>query len=168
MASRRPARLQHLAMIHEPTRQRLEGWVADFCHGDGLAGVPAVVGEHAPSVLLVWMVTACERRDVEPEDLLAEDLRGALLDTVAHLDLPAEVHATLCELGRDFLVELEDAGRLADGRTLGQYVVATRAAYERAVKGQVETLARPGAKLGRNDPCPCGSGKKFKHCCMQT
>lgn len=21
------------------------------------------------------------------------------------------------------------------------------------------------AKLGRNDPCACGSGKKFKHCC---
>lgn len=21
-----------------------------------------------------------------------------------------------------------------------------------------------GPKVGRNDPCPCGSGKKFKHC----
>ena len=21
-------------------------------------------------------------------------------------------------------------------------------------------------KLGRNDPCPCGSGKKYKHCCL--
>lgn len=21
-------------------------------------------------------------------------------------------------------------------------------------------------KIGRNDPCPCGSGKKFKNCCM--
>ena len=20
-------------------------------------------------------------------------------------------------------------------------------------------------KVGRNDPCPCGSGKKYKHCC---
>ena len=24
---------------------------------------------------------------------------------------------------------------------------------------------RTGPKVGRNDPCPCGSGKKFKHCC---
>lgn len=24
---------------------------------------------------------------------------------------------------------------------------------------------RPEAKVGRNDPCPCGSGKKFKKCC---
>jgi len=22
-----------------------------------------------------------------------------------------------------------------------------------------------GRKVGRNDPCPCGSGKKYKHCC---
>ncbi|WP_256326241.1 YecA family protein [Sphingomonas sp. NFR15] len=27
-----------------------------------------------------------------------------------------------------------------------------------------ETGAR-AAKVGRNDPCPCGSGKKFKKCC---
>lgn len=22
-------------------------------------------------------------------------------------------------------------------------------------------------KIGRNDPCPCGSGKKYKNCCFQ-
>lgn len=27
------------------------------------------------------------------------------------------------------------------------------------------TLVRETAKTGRNDPCPCGSGKKFKKCC---
>jgi preprotein translocase subunit SecA len=26
------------------------------------------------------------------------------------------------------------------------------------------TVVRSGAKVGRNDPCPCGSGKKYKHC----
>ena len=29
----------------------------------------------------------------------------------------------------------------------------------------VPTLQREGAKVGRNDPCPCGSGKKYKQCC---
>ena len=24
---------------------------------------------------------------------------------------------------------------------------------------------RKGKKVGRNDPCPCGSGKKYKKCC---
>ena len=26
------------------------------------------------------------------------------------------------------------------------------------------TLRREAPKVGRNDPCPCGSGKKYKHC----
>ncbi len=26
-------------------------------------------------------------------------------------------------------------------------------------------VGRSGAKIGRNDPCPCGSGKKYKKCC---
>lgn len=27
---------------------------------------------------------------------------------------------------------------------------------------------RSGPKIGRNDPCPCGSGKKYKHCCGRS
>jgi uncharacterized protein len=38
-----------------------------------------------------------------------------------------------------------------------------------SVPGGLQTPAHPqrrtGAKIGRNDPCPCGSGKKFKRCC---
>ena len=35
------------------------------------------------------------------------------------------------------------------------------------VDGQVvpETYVRATPKVGRNDPCPCGSGKKYKFCC---
>lgn len=28
-------------------------------------------------------------------------------------------------------------------------------------------LQRKRMRVGRNDPCPCGSGKKFKRCCRQ-
>jgi preprotein translocase subunit SecA len=31
--------------------------------------------------------------------------------------------------------------------------------------GQKQKLKVGGKKIGRNDPCPCGSGKKYKHCC---
>jgi uncharacterized protein YecA (UPF0149 family) len=30
------------------------------------------------------------------------------------------------------------------------------------------TLQRDGEKVGRNDPCPCGSGKKYKKCHGRT
>ena len=44
----------------------------------------------------------------------------------------------------------------ATGRTVG---VCQPCAY-----GTV-TL-QPGEKTGRNEPCPCGSGRKFKKCCL--
>lgn len=31
-----------------------------------------------------------------------------------------------------------------------------------------EPAAAPTVKVGRNDPCPCGSGKKYKNCCGQA
>jgi len=34
-----------------------------------------------------------------------------------------------------------------------------------APKGGVVGAAKPTGKVGRNDPCPCGSGKKYKKCC---
>ncbi len=35
-------------------------------------------------------------------------------------------------------------------------------------KGKGVELRRDTPKVGRNDPCPCGSGKKYKHCHMRT
>lgn len=37
-----------------------------------------------------------------------------------------------------------------------------------AVQGKVETYRRQEPQVGRNDPCPCGSGKKFKKCCGRS
>jgi len=49
--------------------------------------------------------------------------------------------------------------------------VAQAAAAEQASSGEegggtaVKTIVRQTARVGRNDPCPCGSGKKYKKCC---
>ena len=32
-------------------------------------------------------------------------------------------------------------------------------------KEKQQTVVRTTKKVGRNDPCPCGSGKKYKRCC---
>ena len=32
------------------------------------------------------------------------------------------------------------------------------------IRGQLKTY-NPNTKVGRNDACPCGSGKKYKKCC---
>jgi uncharacterized protein YecA (UPF0149 family) len=38
---------------------------------------------------------------------------------------------------------------------------------ERALQAERASRAPKMAKIGRNDPCPCGSGKKYKKCCLQ-
>ena len=37
--------------------------------------------------------------------------------------------------------------------------------FERYERQQLRKLPSKVAKIGRNDPCPCGSGKKYKRCC---
>ncbi|MGE5616560.1 MAG: preprotein translocase subunit SecA, partial [Bacillota bacterium] len=48
-----------------------------------------------------------------------------------------------------------------DSEAEGGVAVAAAAAPAPEV---VQTFVRSTQKVGRNDPCPCGSGKKFKHC----
>jgi preprotein translocase subunit SecA len=42
----------------------------------------------------------------------------------------------------------------------------TQSAGGETEDGKGVTYRREGKKIGRNDPCPCGSGKKYKRCCL--
>jgi preprotein translocase subunit SecA len=33
---------------------------------------------------------------------------------------------------------------------------------------KTEPIRNTAPRVGRNDPCPCGSGKKYKHCCLKA
>lgn len=60
------------------------------------------------------------------------------------------------------------------GKSIADIRVSMEEAYRRALQDQkepsfvydgMETYKRIQPKVGRNDPCPCGSGKKYKKCC---
>jgi len=53
-----------------------------------------------------------------------------------------------------------DGGKTAQGPAQGSDIVSEAAAATEKAQPK-----RVGPKVGRNDPCPCGSGKKYKHCC---
>jgi len=40
-----------------------------------------------------------------------------------------------------------------------------RDSFDGMFGGRCETYVRTEPKIGRNDPCPCGSGRKYKKCC---
>ncbi len=62
-------------------------------------------------------------------------------------------------LDREFpLTSLDDAVQDMIAAVADLYELTSTQRY------RVETVRREEPKVGRNDPCPCGSGKKFKHC----
>jgi preprotein translocase subunit SecA len=66
----------------------------------------------------------------------------------------AAIHADASSAG---LAPPPDEGQLAGGP-----------ADPRGDAGPAEPIRNLGHKVGRNDPCPCGSGKKFKNCCGKS
>jgi preprotein translocase subunit SecA len=59
-------------------------------------------------------------------------------------------------------------GGTSTGSTGGQPGKASDVVSEAASAVEAQAKAKPvrvGPKVGRNDPCPCGSGKKYKQCC---
>ena len=149
-------------MPDEFRRQTIANWVGDFGDTAAYRELPAPAKEYAQEVLPAFLERACGARDVEPGAIVEADLKPALL--AAATDRPASVRAVLPDLCAAFLTELEAQGRLADGRTLGLYVRALRGALEEAARPAPHR--NPGSRIGRNDPCPCGSGLKYKRCCM--
>jgi len=94
------------------------------------------------------------RIDLPPtaEGLTVEDAT-AILDDLGLLGDPEPVELTLT-LDEEDHRELE---RIRSARDIGSMADAP---------GGLPSLntVLGGGKVGRNDPCPCGSGRKFKHC----
>ncbi len=61
-----------------------------------------------------------------------------------------------------------DLSKVQTSRSSGAGEGAAAAAAKRAAEGvsrkKIETVKREEKKVGRNEPCPCGSGKKYKSC----
>jgi SEC-C motif len=91
----------------------------------------------------------------DPLAAVTEDVLGAYL---THLD-ETEVVVAAFEQRRAF------EGSIA----VFQEAVASGIAHQDgiAVTGKGKTIVHHAEKTGRNDPCPCGSGKKFKKCCAR-
>jgi len=111
-----------------------------------------------------------------------EDLKGSVgLQSYAQRDPVTEYRI----MGADLFDAMVDDIRQKTVRTLLSVVPRTQpiarvqvanplstgpvAPVKRAAKARAATtVVRDGARAGRNDPCPCGSGKKYKNCCMRN
>jgi len=79
-------------------------------------------------------------------------------DMMNRLDADAVERLYTVQLARE-----EDVERLEEQRRRAAPVVMSHGGE--AAAARAETVRRDQAKVGRNDPCVCGSGKKYKKCC---
>ena len=78
-------------------------------------------------------------------------------DTEVSLDFDKTLlYKNMVKAGADWLYELEEWNDIFDEDT-------RKALYKEQKKST--TIVNEGPKVFPNDPCPCGSGKKYKKCC---
>ena len=78
-------------------------------------------------------------------------------DTVVSLDYDTEkLYYNMCGAKADWLYNLPQWDTLLTREKRDELFKAEKSSH---------TIVRKEKKVGRNDPCPCGSGKKYKKCC---
>ena len=79
------------------------------------------------------------------------------------LDIKHDVVKLLMNLRKQEEVKREEAAKIT-GAAL--QTINGLDSDQQQVKSEInKTVVNQGPKVGRNDPCPCGSGKKYKNCC---
>lgn len=77
-------------------------------------------------------------------------------DTVVSLDFDNErLYKNMVDAKADWLYNLPAWEKIFDAETRKKLYLEAK---------KMNTVVK-GPKIGRNDPCPCGSGKKYKFCC---
>ena len=103
-----------------------------------------------------------------PEEL-ADEL-GAILMALGFFssrEMAERVHAEVTT-GKQSFKATADAMHRVVPSAVAQYAHMGRSITTVLAERDTDAPATHGVKVGRNDPCPCGSGKKYKKCCVVT
>jgi Fe-S-cluster containining protein len=99
-------------------------------------------------------------RGLDPEHCTPEAFEKELMKRVAYICSTQSAR----EIVRENIIENRFMGRYMElfGIEEPDY---EREIIENPDIGEPRPIVRKGEKIGRNDPCPCGSGQKYKKCC---
>ena len=103
-----------------------------------------------------------KREAFELFEALLERLKQEVVRILSHLQIKRQDEAELIEQKRR-----EEAERQQFAFQHAQASALPEAEQERGQQAETpqQPMVRDAPKVGRNDPCPCGSGKKYKQCC---
>ncbi len=101
-----------------------------------------------------------KRESFELFEALLDRLKYEVIRFLSHIQVQRQDEAAEVERQRR-----EAAGRQQMAFEHAQASAVTESASEAAPEAvKPQTMVRDSPKVGRNDPCPCGSGKKYKQC----
>ncbi len=140
---------------------------------------------HSDAAVATGIALLKIERDLDQQEFLARDLldqfstevneavRAIVLDDPDLLDLKRSL-VTVCTLMEQDFPELDEWRKDAQEQFLGrplrdlfrQMDPVSPAESKVRIDGPVRQPIQSPKTAGRNDPCPCGSGKKFKKCCL--
>ncbi|MBN1981073.1 MAG: SEC-C domain-containing protein [Chitinivibrionales bacterium] len=148
--------------------QHIENYVSDFFSSSHQSFIPAVIRPHAESVLNQF----CAWIQQQPDQAVTYDaLQQFLFSPIAQSSMDMESKKAVAQLLECFFSYLSDSGNVPSAANwsidlaLAASTFTSRLRDDGTLRG--ETFQKKYTDVGRNDPCPCGSGKKFKKCCQK-
>lgn len=69
-------------------------------------------------------------------------------------------------IGMDIISQGDFAVTNVEGKTTHSFRIPSVERIDFVEQSRKQRTVKATPKVGRNDPCPCGSGRKYKHCCL--
>ncbi|CRD62082.1 preprotein translocase subunit SecA [Stenotrophomonas indicatrix] len=95
---------------------------------------------------------------------MLENVKREVVTLLARVRIRSDEEVQALEAAERQQVEARLSQSQFQHQDAGGYGADEEAAQVEAAQQGVAQLQRDEPKIGRNDPCPCGSGKKYKHC----
>ena len=104
-------------------------------------------------------------------DDFLKNLREKVTDVIFRMRVASAGDMRNVYAGQEELFDANESygvGDSAAARELQAAPAAPAAEAAETEEAPLDPIVNAGPKIGRNDPCPCGSGKKYKHCCGRS
>ena len=151
-------------------QEEAQSLIAEYTASEHFLFLQGPAKEGAESILAAFFRLSHDLAPPSLEGLGTRDVEYVILNSMPRLDISVELKKAVPDILDGFFGFLKDTGRFPPAgawrmcleSVRGKYLESLRA--DGSVKGT--TFKKQYTDVGRNDPCPCGSDKKFKKCCM--
>ena len=144
------------------TRDKVENWDYDYL-------VQKLTDETIRELEKIVLIKNVDTKWIDHIDSMDQLRKGISLRSYGQVDPVVEYKKEGLEMYEDMTDSIrEDTVGVLLKAEIEKVPVMKREEKREYVTNDTEQVKRPakaGKSVGRNDPCPCGSGKKYKNCC---